>query len=314
MALPARARQGTVEPIPWSDAAPLAAPFLQQPFESPAIAEPGQVWLGLRTIYSSSIASTARADLAVDYHLETAQPTLALRLGVLDGLELRAEVPVVTELDPMLDGAILGVESWFNTQNARRRGLSSTADFRVLRPDGRSAVLAGSTTGLGDVRLGLKGRLREQDGWLPALSWRAAVKLPTGRFPFGSGVVEGGAGLLAGLDLGQTHLWAAADLAVPTGGPVSSARLPVRVHPAFQLGIGRQLGRRLTLLLQASTHGAGLGEVHLSDVDGWNFYVLAGARVEASRALSLGVGLVENVIVSERGTDIAGVLDLSYRF
>src|SRR5512142_547632 len=45
-ALPARAQPLSPEPFPWQDAAPVAVPFLQLPFESPATVSPGRLRLG----------------------------------------------------------------------------------------------------------------------------------------------------------------------------------------------------------------------------------------------------------------------------
>jgi len=312
-ALPASARPLSAEPIPWQDEAPLAAPFLQLPFEEPATVGADRVQIELRTIYSSSIAQAASDQILVDYHLESVQPTLRVRIGMGDASELHLELPGVAEVDPAFDTGIRDVESWFHTQNKLRRvPLSRQPELRLLRPDGRGVLLAGPAVGHLDPWLGVKGVVREQAGWLPAISWRAALKLPTSRFPFGSGVLEGGLGLLAGSDLRRMHLWLAADLMLP-GGPVSDARLPTRPHPAFQLAIGRDLGPPVTLLVQASAHGPALSTLHLSEIDGWTFYVLAGARLTPTPSLSVGVGVVENVFVTERGTDIAVVLDLAAR-
>jgi hypothetical protein len=70
----------------------------------------------------------------------------------------------------------------------------------------------------------------------------------------------------------------------------------------------------VALLLQASTRGSALRYTHLSEIDGWSFYALAGARIHPVPSLSVGLGLVENLFVTERGADVAGVLDVSWRF
>jgi hypothetical protein len=310
----AAAQPLSLQPIPWQDAAPAAVPFLQLPFESPATVDPGHLQIGIRTIYSNSIARASSSDVLVSYDLETAQPTLALRYGLRQGLELHVEVPSVAEVNPGFGSAIEGVEAWFHTENKLRRGvMPARAEFRLVRPDGRGTSFTGASGGLGDVWIGAKWLVHEQDGWIPGLAWRAALKLPTGGFPFGSGTLEGGFGMLADAGLGRTHLWLAADLMVPDG-PVSSARLATRPHAAFQLGLGRQLSPHVLLLLQGSTHGPALRSLHLSEIDGWTFYVLAGARVTPTPSLSVGVGVAENLLVAERGTDIAAIVDLAWRF
>ncbi len=282
------------------------------PFESPSTVPGGHIQVGLRTIYSSSIASAQAPDLQLDYHLETAQPTLVLRLGLTDGLELHLEVPAVSEGHTVFDPAILTVESWFNTMNVGRIGLPSGPRFKLARPGLPETSFDGSTAAIGDVWLGVKGELRKPDGWRPSLAWRAALKIPTGRFPFGSGVLEGAVGLLAGADLGHTHLWLAADLMVPDG-PVSSARLETRPHASLQLALGRELGSRVALFVQGSAHGSALRNTHVDAIDGWTFYLLAGARVAPTRSFTVGFSLAENLIRTDRGTDIAGVFELTWR-
>ena len=302
----------SAEPIPWQDAAPVAVPFLQLPMESAAPLGSGQLVLGLRTIYSNSIARVASPQLMVDYQLETAQPSLVLRYGVTDGLELHLELAAVTEQGGFLNPIIRGLESSLGTLNKLRRGpMTREPHFILVRPDGSGTRLTRSTAALGDAWIGAKGEILA-GGPGPALSWRAAVKLPTGRFPFGSEVGELGAGLLLAQDLGPNHLWLAADLMVPDG-PVSAARLGTRPHPSFQLALGRDLGRSTTVLLQGSVHGPALRYVHLSEIDGWTFYALAGVRVAPTSTFSAGLGVVENLFITERGTDIAAVLDLTWR-
>jgi hypothetical protein len=309
----ALAQAQLADPLPWQDGAPLAAPFLQLPMEAAATLGPGELQASLRTLHSSSIARVQNAALRVEYQLGTTQPSLALRLGLREGLELHVEAAAFLEHDDYLDPVIRKVESWFaEERELRRDSTSRRARFALVRADGKGHRFQGSEQAFGDAWAGLKGRLREQGGWAPALSWRAAVKLPTGRFPYGSGGLEGGAGLLGSLAIGSTRALLAADLMIP-GGPVSDARLATRPHPSFQLALAQPLGARLALLLQASAHGSAIRYIHLSEIDGWSFYVLGGVRVRVHNALTVGFGLAENLLITERGTDLAALLELSWR-
>jgi hypothetical protein len=237
-----------------------------------------------------------------------------MRYRLREGLELHLEVAEVAEGEAVFDPVIKGVESLFRTVNPLRQGgLTAEPRFMLVRPDGRGTRFVGSRDEFGDVWLGVKGAVRQPDGWRTALSWRAALKLPTGRFPSGSGAIEAALGLLSSADFGRTHAWLAADLMLPDG-PVSPARLGTRPHPAFQLGVGREVGGGVTFLVQGSAHGPALRPLHLSEIDGWTFYLLAGARLAPTRSLPLGLGVVENLFVSERGTDIAGIMTASWRF
>jgi hypothetical protein len=310
---PASGQAPADEPLPWQDGAPLAAPFLQLPMEAAATLAPGEARLSLRTLHSSSIAQVQNPGLRVEYQLGTTQPSLVLRRGLREGLELHLEAAAFLEHTDYLDPAIRRVESWLaDVRELRRDSPGRLARFVLLRADGRGSRFQGPQQALGDAWAGLKGRLRDQAGWAPALSWRAAVKLPTGRFPYGSGVLEAGAGMLGSLALGSTRATLAADLMVP-GGTVSDARLRTRPHPSLQLALAQPLGARAALLLQGSAHGSALRYIHLSEIDGWSFYVLGGVRVRVHNRLMLGFGLAENLLVTERGTDLAALLDLSWR-
>ena len=67
----------------------------------------------------------------------------------------------------------------------------------------------------------------------------------------------------------------------------SAARLPTRPHPAFQLAVGRELGPRVMLLLQGSTHGSALGYLHLSENRRLDV-LRPGGRARDAHAIALG--------------------------
>jgi hypothetical protein len=313
---PARAwaARPLAEPIPWQDPAALAVPFLQLPFESPVPLDPGRMKLELQTLYAANIFRARSSQLSVDIDVETARPTLLLHYGLPRGVELELAVPGVFDYEGFLDGTIKSVEGLFNTMNPLRAGPSPRAGrFSVTRPDGSGVSWVGHDGGPGDLWGGLKAQLRAQDGPLPALSLRLALKVPTGRFPYGSGNLEAGSGLLAGWQLGDTSILAEGDVMVPTGA-IPALGLGTRPHAAIQLGVAQRLSPSLTLMAQVSAHGAGIAKVHIGDVDGWAYYGLAGIRARPTHDTSLGFALVENFIHTERGADITAVLDFSWRW
>lgn len=306
---------GLLEPIPWRDAARLALPMLQLPFESPAVLEPGRVSLSLRTLYASSIGHGKSASLSVDFATETAQPSAVLRWGLRRGLELHVEVPALVDEAGFLNDTIRAVERTFaGSANPLRRGPQARSSFiRLARPDGRLVLRRGTDAGAGDVWVGLKARVRDQDGALPAVALRVALKLPTGQFPDGSGTLELGVGALAAWRAGHTSVFAAADLALPSGA-VSPLRLATRPHPSFQLGLARELPWRLALELQLSAHAPAYAPVGLRQLDAWSFYLVGGVRVRATRSLFVDFALAENLFVTEAGADVSSLLRVEWRF
>ncbi len=303
---------GLDEPIPWQDAGRMAVPFLQLPFESPRILEPGQLAVSLRTFYASNIADGQSASLAVDYATETAEATAVIRWGLDPRLELHLEVPGVVDQAGFLNGTIKAVESVFGGVNPLRYGAPPlAARFRLARPNGPAVSWRGTHVGVGDVWGGAKIFVRDQQAIAPSLAVRVALKLPLARFPWGSGAPEIGGGVLAGWKMGRTSLFVAADLSVPTHS-VSVLHLATMPHPAFQLGVSRALSSRFALDLQMSVHGSALADVGLKEVSGWTSYLLAGVRARAMRSWFVDFALVENLFDNQAGADFTGVLVLDW--
>jgi hypothetical protein len=142
---------------------------------------------------------------------------------------------------------------------------------------------------------------------------RAALGLPTGRFPDGTGQLSLAAGATAGWTWATRALWLEADGALP-GRTFSSMELPTRPHGAIQLGVGQRLGSMLSLNLQLSAHSAALAHTGIPLVDGPTFYLLSGVTLQPARALTIAFALVENIFATTRGADITGVLEMAWRW
>ncbi len=301
-------------PIPWQDAGPFAQIFLQLPFDAPEPVGPGRLQVSMRTLYSNSVVGERTADLSVDVSVETAVPMAFVRYGLPRGFELELAVPGVIGYAGFLARPIKLVESLFGAGNPLRVGPPPRkARFRVLRRDGSGVDWSGMGGSAGDPWAGLKRRVRLQDGWAPALSWRAALKVPISGLPFGSGVLEVGTGLLASWALGATSLRLAADAMIPSA-PYSPPEIRTRPHFALQLGAARRFTPWLTAMLQASVHTSALAGTGIGAVDGAARYLLVGIALEPSRRTSVEFALVENVLHASRGADISAVVELGRRW
>lgn len=301
-------------PIPWQDTGPFAGLFLQLPFDAAEPVGPGRLEVSVRTLYSNSIVRGRTAELSVDVAVETAVPMVFMRYGLPRGFELEVAVPGVIAYAGFLPRPIKTMEGLFGAVNPLRDGPPPrAARFRILRGDGSGVDWSGADGSPGDPWAGLKRRVRPQQGWAPALSWRVALKVPTSGLPFGSGVLEAGSGLLASWALGATSLRLVADVMIP-GGEYTAAAIRTRPHLALQLGAARRLSRWLTAMLQGSVHTSPLAGTGIGPIDGTAEYLLAGIALEPSRSTSIGFALVENVIHPSRGADISAVLELGRRW
>ena len=101
-------------------------------------------------------------------------PELLLRIGLVEDVELR-----------------VGWLGWEHTEEV----------FRIRNDDGRRVKTHDRNDGGGDMDVGFKFHLFDQDGWVPDFAVLLDASMPTGADPHGSGDVDPGLGLLWAYDL-----------------------------------------------------------------------------------------------------------------
>lgn len=291
----------------------MARLFLQLPFEGPEVVATGALEIDVRLLYANSVLLARSDALALDVHVETAQPTVTFRYGVAPGIEAQLALPFDVDHGGFLDRPIEIVEGWFGFSNPQRRGRPrNEAHYRLTRPDGSGIRLDGGEAGLGDAWAGAKVGLIGGAGRGGAVSFRGALKLPTGRLPFGSEEVDLGGSLLAG------WTWTSAALRLQVDGLLPTARLAVvhirtRAYGAVDVGLTERLGERVALQAQLSGHSSALGGTGVDPVDSPTFYALLGTTVALARAWLLDAAVVENVFSPYRGADITFLVGVRAR-
>jgi hypothetical protein len=294
---------GPAAPLPWSDPAPVARMFLAPPFDSPEPLGPHELSVEARLLYANVILVARSPSLLLDADLESAQLLALFRYGLGGGWELEAGLPLHADSGGFMDGPI----SWFErtvdvtSMRGREEHRYGIARFWLGRPDGRAIRLDGGG-GLGDAFAGLKVRLLDGEGARPTLALRALVKAPTGRPPFGSGEVDGGAGLLAGWRFGRIALRLQLDVVAPTGA-LAEVALPTRPYATARVGVAAAVGPAVTLHLLASSGTSPLRRTGLGALDAPTHYVVGGASIALSPATTLELGAAENVFSPDTGAD-----------
>lgn len=126
-----------------------------------------------------------------------------LRYGIADNLEASVEIPYIGLSEGYLDGFVENFEKTFNFTTLGARENSTHYSFKYeVRYEGKYLIQKNSpTSGLGDTTFYLKYKFLEEDEYewyLPTLSTRCALKLPTGDKDelTGSGKTDFGVGLL----------------------------------------------------------------------------------------------------------------------
>src|SRR6266702_3914742 len=186
-------------PLAWQEPAPLARLFLQLPFEAPEVLRERTLEIGVRLLYSNSLLSDRNDQLTLDVHVETAQPTVWIRYGLVPGIEAQVAIPFIVDYGGVLDRPIEVVEGWFAFSNPQRKARPrNVAHFQLTRPDGSGILRDGPGSGLGDAWAALKVMVVGGAGSRGSLALRGALKLPTGKLPYGSEELDVGGSLLAG--------------------------------------------------------------------------------------------------------------------
>ncbi len=301
-------------PLPWQESSPTARMFLQLPFETPAVMGKGEVGGEVNLLYGNTLFVGNTRSLAIDVDVESAELLALFRYGFATGFEAQLAVPVIIDYGGFLDGVIVATERFFGASSMphRRDTPYNLARFRLTRPDGAGIWCDGAGVGLGDVWGGFKALVMEQKGGLPAVALRAAIKVPTGLSPYGSGTADLGGSLLLGWTWRWVNLWIEVDAFAPTAG-LQAARISTHAYGAAQLGVAVPLGRRLALNLQWSSHISPFERTGLPQLDAPVHYLLLGVSIELSRRFLLDVAAVENVLSPASGVDFAMLFGLRIR-
>jgi hypothetical protein len=299
------------EPLPWQESSPTARMFLQLPFETPVVTGKGDLSGEIRFLYANSIMVGSTSSLAIDVDVESAEIRALFRYGFAAGFEAQIAVPVIVDYGGFLDGAIEATERIFGAASMphRRDRPHNRAHFRITRPDGAGIVRDGAGAGLGDVWAGFKVLVTKHVGMIPAVAFRAAIKVPTGRPPYGSGAVDVGGSLLLGWTWRRVNLWIAVDAVCPTT-YLEAARISTHAYGATHLGIVVPLSDLIALNVQWSFHSSPFSRSGIPQLDAPVQYQLLGVTIKLSRSVLLQVAAVENFFSPASGVDFAMLFGL----
>jgi hypothetical protein len=231
-------------PLPARNFQPIQQIFLNLPFESARVLEPGAIRLRLESAESNEIA-TEQGSVEATLKFEQNRTVIGGSLGVLPGWEIGIDLPFLSRFGGFLDPPIDTIEDLFGANNPERKMYpnNSFGGYTVSRNgtllfNGKKQYLE-----LGDLWVSSKYLLWQPEGG-PLLSLRGAIKAPTGRTSsvWGSGKPDFGLGLAADYQpLRWLVLYGNVNLVYPVG-PITPARLTldpiVTQAVAFEAGLG----------------------------------------------------------------------------
>jgi hypothetical protein len=185
-------------PFDWISQHPLALTVLQMPAESAYTLPEGRALLAYRLDIANNFVKYQEGDALFDIDLESYRQTISYRRGMSERVELGVFVPVHFSSRGIFDGWI---ESWhgFFGLPTGDRPLYNENEYTFVVANGNEFRVLGESDsfGFGDVSFSGKYFIRPEGGGWPAISARAAIKIPTGE----PGDILGSGGFDAGFDL-----------------------------------------------------------------------------------------------------------------
>lgn len=234
---------------------PMQLLFLQSFPDRADVSPPGQVHLGLNTALTNTLLVDQRgAGVTATIDLEMVRAVLELRYGLHPRLEVGVELPLLYTYDGILDTFILDTERVLTPNRERPiRKQQRAGQFVYQVQRGGDFFIQGQDDafGPGDMVLKAKYALLPEGRYQPAVSLRAALKLPTGDKGqgFGSGAVDGSVGLLLQKSWWRLTVYLNADVTFP--GP-AFGEVDLSVQPFFLgvLSVEFRLSQSVSLVAQ----------------------------------------------------------------
>jgi len=185
-------------PFPVRNFQPIQLLFLGMQGDRAAVIGKGALDIRVELAETSTVFNENLPSVTAKIKMEQLRSGLFLRYGLTDRLEVAMEIPLLYRYQGFLNGVISQVERLTSGLSPARAALENTGFVYNLTKGGQT-IFSGSDgqLGLGDITLNSKYQVVTEQGWIPGLSLRFAVKVPSGdegRF-FGSGHVDVGAGV-----------------------------------------------------------------------------------------------------------------------
>lgn len=244
-----------------------------------AIPLPRGLWnVRFDLVEANILARDAHRDDSFLFDFELTRANLALQYGLFDRLAVGLEIPLLYTWQGFLDEPIKAFEDGTGFKRTIRFERRQHLFSYILQKDRRNALQGTSgAVGIGDIAIGAKVLLREEEQLAPAIAGRFALKLPTGDDDraLGSGEVDVGLGLALEKTFGPVRMYFNTGLTIPTGNPFSGTGIDgLPMLSTFLTGEYR-LTERFSMLVQLNGVTPPVRNTGL-DIDRLTFEILVG--------------------------------------
>lgn len=316
---PAMARAGEAtapRPLAITDQSPTVAIHGLPRATGYTVAAPGEWHAGLQLDYTSHYTAQSAPGEMLLFDGETTRAAVVLKRGFAGRWQASVEIPFVDHSGGFADGFIDDFHDTFGfADGGRARAPRDRQRFRYVR-DGRLALdVDDSPSGVGDVRLGLKGRLAGFGDWGAAIA--GELKLPTGDAARLTG--SGAADLAVWATIGNNQrgdsrwrlLAGAGGLHTGRGDVLETQRVD---NAAFGwASVGYALWSDVVVQAQTNLHSALYEDTGLEALDGTAVQGALGLDWQVTAASRLNFGIVEDLNTGA-SPDVSFTLGLEHAF
>ena len=295
---------------------PVQLLFLGIQGDRAAVLPKGRLDIRTELAETSSVFSEQTATTSVSMKLETLRSGLFFRYGLTDTLEIGVEIPALYEYRGFLNGVISQAER-LTTGLTQTRAQYENVGFTYNVSKNGQTVFKGTqgSFGQGDITLSGKYLMFKEGEWMPALSARALVKVPTGETAadLGSGHADMGLGLAAEKTfLSRWIAYANVNGVFPTG-PVGG--FTVRPYMTGLAAVEFLWTKNFSLVAQFDYYGTPFNNTGFKFLDRGVTEVAAGFNYRLQHNVLWQVYGVENVdFITGSGADFTLSTVMTYRF
>ena len=294
-------------PIPLVNQFPVQLLFLQPIPDRAVILPKGRGKIRLNTTLTNSLVSQQSNQYHVSVDMEALRSCLQVNQGISSWLELAYAIPLSYYWSGVLDGTIYGVEKIAE----KTRGVREVEDrytFTYHVKKNGKAVITGSDNrvGIGDIPIAFKAKLLNQKTFIPAVSARAAVKLPTGKksSALGSGALDWGLGLLFEKDIRSCSLYLNGDVTFP-GQAYEDEGVTLQEFYTLLVALEYRITASLSIIAQSYHITRPFSETGVPPLDRRIHEILAGFSYLTKNNVTVQGGIMEDIWDSaDAGADI----------
>lgn len=303
-------------PFPVRNFQPLQQLVLSMPGDRAAVLKQGTFDVRLELAETASVYREVSDQANATMKFETLRSGLFLRYGATEKFEVAVEIPVLHRYRGFMEGLITATERATTGLAPARNALGKTGYLFNLSRGGQTLISGRQgDVGLGDSSLMGKYQLLTESSTTPALSIRAALKLPTGDEGqvFGSGSPDVGFGLAAEKTLGGRWIvYGNLNGVVPTG---RIAGMPLQPTISGLVAVEYLWSENLSFTAQFDYYSTPFHGVGLRVVDKGVTESVVGFSYRLTKSLLWQVYGVENLdFITGSAADFTLSTVFTYRF